>query len=204
MIPRIAFTTYGAHLSTNKFRHCSTGILAGVQQRHKAEIAGSMCGARKSIASPVDFAEVDLVHQAVAASDAQQGIGRLRCRQVVAGKAKPVRIFICHRDSRDQQFKARLLRAFPRATWTDQASENRKKVSEAYKISLKVAECLESHYEGQPVSPTVLREWLFTGRQSIRESHRFMSNKLIQRAVQIFLMDHKDTWTRVVGASSRS
>jgi hypothetical protein len=118
-------------------------VLAGVQQRHKAEITGSMCGARKSIASPVDFAEVDLVHQAVAASDAQQGIGRLRCRQVVAGKAKPVRIFICHRDSRDQQFKGRLLRAFPRATWTDQASENGKLKSQAYQVSRKIGESLE-------------------------------------------------------------
>jgi hypothetical protein len=81
-VPRIAFTTYGAHLSTNRFRHCSTGILAGVQQRHKAEIAGSMCGMRKSLAAPVDFAEVDIVHQAVAGADAQQGIGRLRCRMV--------------------------------------------------------------------------------------------------------------------------
>ena len=63
-----------------------------------------MCGMRKSLASPVDFAEVDIVHQAVAGVDARQGIGRLRCRQVEKGGRHSTCAFpsesLCHVDGR--------------------------------------------------------------------------------------------------------
>lgn len=196
--PRLAFTTYGNHVGTNKFRYCSTGILAGVQQRHKADIAGSMCGARKSIASKIDFAEVDLVHQAVAASDAQQAIGRLRCRLVKNGKALPARIYVVHLDSPERTFKTRLTRAFPKAGWTDEASENRLKESQAYKMSLIVEKVLEANYKGASVSPTTLRTWLADYWTSDHKNrYRQVSDKLVQRSVKILLERHKNTWTRI-------
>ena len=156
--PRVAFTTYRNHLSINAFRYASTGILAGVQQRHKADIAGAMCGARKSIASPVDFLEVDLVHQAVASADAQQAIGRLRRRRIKDGKALPVRVFISHLDDRARNFKTRLMRAFPQATWKDRSSEERLKKSQTYQVMLAVKDYLGSNYQGKPVPTSQIKK----------------------------------------------
>lgn len=191
--PRIAFTTYGNHVGTNKFRYCSTGILAGVQQRHKADIAGAMCGARKSIASKIEFAEVDLVHQAVAASDAQQAIGRLQCRLVKNGKALPARLFIVHLDSSERTFKTRLTKAFPKAGWTDQTSENRLKKSQIYEVMRDVEACLTRNYQGEPVSPATLRRWL--SDTTLYLSLGLASSKTVQRAVQVFL-ERNNHWTK--------
>jgi hypothetical protein len=190
--PRIAFTTYGQHLSTNKFRYCSTGIAAGVQQRHKADIAGRMCGARKSIAAPINFEEVEQVFQAVAAADLQQLIGRLACRQVVNGKAKPTRVYVTHLDNSKGDFRARVKKAFPRATWIDQASVNRLKRSQTGKLVERLGPALDSIYTGQPISLTK------SGRETIKKKIGSCphSDKVLQRAITLFLK-HNPAWCRV-------
>lgn len=195
--PRIAFTTYGNHVGTNKFRYCSTGILAGVQQRHKADIAGSMCGARKSIASRIEFAEVDLVHQAVAASDAQQAIGRLRCRLVKNGKALPARLYIVHLDSPEQTFKARLTRAFPKAGWTDQASENRLKASQTYEVMQKVARYLESHYQGKAIRTAAVKAEIVKRSSAHKKTigSATFSDTLFRESIRLFLQSNSE-WNR--------
>lgn len=198
--PRVAFTTYGNHVGTNKFRYCSTGILAGVQQRHKADIAGSMCGARKSIASKIDFAEVDLVHQAVAASDAQQAIGRLRCRLVRNGKALPARIYAVHLDSPERTFKTRLRRAYPRAAWTDQASENRKQQGQFFNLAKAVAEYLEQAYVGEPVPTEKIKAHLGSKAKHCGTHKKDIgcatfSNWVFSKAIRLFLKDNSE-WKR--------
>lgn len=194
--PRVAFTTYGNHVGTNKFRYCSTGILAGVQQRHKADIAGSMCGARKSIASKIDFTEVDLVHQAVAASDAQQAMGRLQCRLVKNGKALPARIYVVHLDSPERTFKTRLTKAFPKAGWTDQASENRLKTSRTYDVMLKVTRYLET-YQGKTVKTETVKaeitKGVLTHKRDIGSDP--FSKQVWKDAIRLFLKGNSE-WER--------
>ncbi|ULA59499.1 MAG: hypothetical protein LZF60_140038 [Nitrospira sp.] len=194
--PRIAFTTYGNHVGTNKFRYCSTGILAGVQQRHKADIAGSMCGARKSIASKINFTEVDLVHQAVAASDAQQAMGRLQCRLVKNGKALPARIYVVHLDSPERTFKTRLTKAFPKAGWTDQASENRLKTSRTYDVMLKVTRYLET-YQGKTVKTETVKaeitKGVLTHKRDIGSDP--FSKQVWKDAIRLFLKGNSE-WER--------
>jgi hypothetical protein len=195
--PRIAFTTYGNHVGTNKFRYCSTGILAGVQQRHKADIAGSMCGARKSIASKIDFAEVDLVHQAVAASDAQQAIGRLQCRLVKNGKALPARIYVVHLDSSERTFKTRLTKAFPKAGWTDQASETKLRNSQTYQIMRKVGQHLEANYQGRPIKTATIKTEISKGVSAHKKtigSDPF-SKQVWKDAIRLYLQSNSD-WSR--------
>ncbi|MBS0169427.1 MAG: hypothetical protein JSR62_03665 [Nitrospira sp.] len=198
--PRIAFTTYGQHVGTNQFRYCATGILAGVQQRHKADIAGAMCGARKSIASRIDFAEVDLVHQAVAASDAQQAIGRLRCRLVKNGKALPARIYVVHLDSADRTFKTRLTKAYPKAAWKDQASENRKQQGQFFNLAKAVAEYLEQSYVGASISTDAIKTHL-SSKAKRSSDHKIdigsvtFSDQVFRKAIRLFLKDNSG-WKR--------
>jgi hypothetical protein len=174
--PRIAFTTYGAHLSTNAYRYCSTAVLAGVMQRHKAQVAGEMCGARHSVAAAVAFPEVEQVYQAISAATAQQTIGRIRLRIIENGRAMPCRVFICHRDSPEGYFKKRLLMAFPSARWIDQASENRKKKSQTYQVSVAISAILKTDYTGQAFLFKDLKEKIRPDTQESAYSARSLSD----------------------------
>lgn len=196
--PRINFTTYGQHLSTNRFRFCSVGIAVGVQQRHKAGLAGAMCGTKaRSIAASVDFLEVDMVHQAMAAADTQQLIGRLQCRRVKDGKALPVKVYIVHKDDKDKTFRTRLMKAFPRATWKDTASENRLKRSQAYQVMLAVQRYVEANYHGQPLKTGDIKCAIEKGPETTRESYRLrsISERVWKDAIPLFLKNNPE-WKR--------
>jgi hypothetical protein len=148
-----------------------------------------MCGARKSIASPVDFLEVDLVHQAVASADAQQAIGRLRCRRIKDGKALPVRVYISHLDDKDRNFKTRLMRAFPKVAWKDKASENRLKKSQAYQVMLVVKGYVEANYQGKPIPTKTLMDLLDINRLGN------VSEQVFRIAIRLFLKENPE-WIR--------
>ncbi len=128
-----------------------------------------------------------------AGADAQQAIGRLRCRRIRNGKALPVRIFITHLDDKERNFKQRLMRAYPKATWKDQASENRLKRSMAYRVSWAIEEYVKANYQpGKPLKAQEIRENVPRLLDSYRP--RTVSDQVWRDAKALFLKRNKETW----------
>lgn len=94
--PRISIITWGQHKGTNKYKHCSNLIMAGILHRNPLDILGVVAGHAGDIAHESTKKRLRDLQLSEVAHDAFQAIGRICCRTVVNGVAMPANIWLIH------------------------------------------------------------------------------------------------------------
>jgi hypothetical protein len=115
------------------------------------------------------------------------------------GKALPARIYVVHLDSSARTFKTRLTKAFPKAGWTDQASENKLKKSQSYALSLAIKTYVEREYDSQPIKTSRIKAGLEQAKRTSTHKKTIGSGPFSERvwkdAITLFLQSNSE-WAR--------
>lgn len=141
--PRITILTWGQHTSLNEYAHASNVLFAGILHLDDETLVATAIGQTGNLLTPLDdrFNVADLKRGDIAGA-IYQALSRGSCRYTEDGKAKPMRVWLCHYDTK---IKDELERVMPGLTWADWDIGNKRDTAKAETISLQILALLRDH-----------------------------------------------------------
>lgn len=142
-VPRIAFETFGNEEGQNRWRHARHVILYGAFHKDESVIASQMVAQRRDLR--MHLAKLAEMQQGEVHHSILQAASRGCCRFVDNGEARPMDLYLIHRDP---ELRLHLDSVFPGARWTvwGDLAKGRGKAGAA---ATRISEYLESVPEDQ-------------------------------------------------------
>ena len=112
--PRFVWLTWGQETSASEFAYCSNVIFAGVLHRSEADLAGAFVGQCDNLQKHVSSWHLMQIRRSEIAHCLYQAMSRGSCRMTIDGEAKPMNVWLIHKDA---EIRPLIDRVMPGVVW---------------------------------------------------------------------------------------
>lgn len=139
---RINLLTWGDETSLNGYEHCDAVIMVGVLHREPLDLAASIIGQSGDLARPVEASEIKAAEQGEICHLIYQAASRGACRLTDQNKARPMKLYLMHRNA---EVRYELAKVMPGVQWSiwEPRFVPRTSESQEQKLALAILEYLE-------------------------------------------------------------